>query len=211
MPRLRRRCDSVHPLHFRGRSSPAERSFDMREEKRAALFAPTIFRGHSSASQSGCFTCIRSKARILLPSPFLSLWCSPVNMPAPHAGDHRSEAGQGRQFMPPKHCQRCIRSVTESARCNSGWGLQFQNRRSRTSVQAGVISQPRPGQHRGLRPSLPLCSSLRISFVKRSCRCNSDGRLQSFCSRSPMQRHDVESVDSAGASPAASTISACKH
>jgi len=30
----------------------------MREAKRAALFAPTIFRGHSSASQSGCFTCI---------------------------------------------------------------------------------------------------------------------------------------------------------
>ena len=84
---------------FRGRSSSAERSFDMREAKRAALFAPTIFRGHSSASQSRCFTCIRSKAQILLPSPFMSLWCSPVNMPAPHAGDHRSEAGQGRQFL----------------------------------------------------------------------------------------------------------------
>ena len=27
-----------------------------------------------------------------------SLWCSSVNMPASHAGDHRSEAGQGRQF-----------------------------------------------------------------------------------------------------------------
>src|SRR5437773_3865344 len=27
-----------------------------------------------------------------------SLWCSPENMPASHAGDHRSEAGQGRQF-----------------------------------------------------------------------------------------------------------------
>src|SRR6266481_3611134 len=26
-----------------------------------------------------------------------SLWCSPANMPASHAGDHRSEAGQGRQ------------------------------------------------------------------------------------------------------------------
>ena len=50
---------------------------------------PPIFRGHSSASQSGCFTCIRSKARILLPSPFLSLWCSPANMPASHAGEHR--------------------------------------------------------------------------------------------------------------------------
>ena len=30
--------------------------------------------------------------------PFSSLWCGPVNMPASHAGDHRSEAGQGRQF-----------------------------------------------------------------------------------------------------------------
>src|SRR6058998_1051685 len=33
-------------------------------------------------------------------NPFLpSLWCSPVNMPASHAGDHRSEAGQGHQFF----------------------------------------------------------------------------------------------------------------
>jgi hypothetical protein len=31
-------------------------------------------------------------------------------------------------------------------------GAQFRNDRSRTSVQAGVISQPRPGQHWGLRP-----------------------------------------------------------
>ena len=45
VPRLRRRCDSVHPLHFRGCSSSAERSFDMREAKRAARFFPTIFEG----------------------------------------------------------------------------------------------------------------------------------------------------------------------
>jgi len=114
-------------------------------------------------------------------------------------------------FMPPKHFERCTPLVWEPVRCNSGWGLQIQNDRSRTSVQAGVISQPGPGQHRGLRPFPPPCSSLRISFVKRPCRCNSGGRLQSFCSRSPTQRHDVENVDSAGASPAASTISACKH
>ncbi len=96
------RLRSPAPISFWGRSSSAERSFDMREAKRAALFAPTIFRGHSSASQSGCFTCIMSKVRILLPSPFLSLWCSQVNMPAPHAGDHRSEAGQGRKFHRPQ-------------------------------------------------------------------------------------------------------------
>ena len=44
VPRPRRRCDSVHPLHFRWEcSSPAERSRDMREAERAALSAPTIF------------------------------------------------------------------------------------------------------------------------------------------------------------------------
>jgi len=84
--------------------------------------------------------------------------------------------------------------------------------RSRTSVQAGVISPPRPGQHRGLRGiSMPAPTkeppggSLQISFVKKSGRSITRGRPHPFCSRSPMQRHDVESVDSAGASPVAST------
>ena len=34
--------------------------------------------------------------------PVLSRWCSSANTPASHAGDHRSEAGQGRQFRAPK-------------------------------------------------------------------------------------------------------------
>ncbi len=41
-------------------------------------------------------------ARLGKPIPsaltILSLWCSPDNMPASHAGDHRSKAGQGRHF-----------------------------------------------------------------------------------------------------------------
>ncbi len=32
------------------------------------------------------------------PHHFTSLWCSPANTPASHAGDHRSEAGQGGQL-----------------------------------------------------------------------------------------------------------------
>ena len=35
-------------------------------------------------------------------APFPSLWCSPANTPASHAGDHRSEAGQGHQFSCPQ-------------------------------------------------------------------------------------------------------------
>jgi hypothetical protein len=80
--------------------------------------------------------------------------------------------------------------VWEPVRCNSEWGLQIDlavvhQPRSRTSVQAGVISQPRPGQHWGLRPFSPPCSSLRISFVKKSSRSITGWRLHYFCSRSP--------------------------
>jgi hypothetical protein len=53
-PWLRYRCNSVHPLQFRG---------------------------HSSASQSGCVTCIRSEVQIFLPSPFY-----------PHSSKHRAGA-----------------------------------------------------------------------------------------------------------------------
>ena len=120
-----------------------------------------------------------------------SLWCSP----AKHAclscrrSPERSRSGTPIS-TPPKHFQRCPRSVSESARCNSGWGLQFllamRKHRSRTSVQAGVISQPGPGQHRGLRgicmpatmKALPPCSRLQISFVKKSCRGGTGWRLQ---------------------------------
>lgn len=93
----------------------------------------------------------------------MSLWCSPANMPASHAGDHRSEAGQGRKFqLPPKHCQRCIRSVSDLARCNSGWGL-----RSRASAQVGFISPHRPGRHRRLRPAFAKASAWRAIWPLR--------------------------------------------
>jgi hypothetical protein len=54
--------------------------------------------------------------------------------------------------------------------------------------------------------TLPPCSSLRISFVKNSCRGGTDWRIHFFARVVQEKRHDVESVASAGASPAASTI-----
>ena len=39
------------PAPFRGRSSPAERSFDMREAERAARSAPTIFEGIAQSAE----------------------------------------------------------------------------------------------------------------------------------------------------------------
>ena len=99
VPRPRRRCNSVHPLHFRGRSSSAERSFDMREAKRAALFVPTIFEGIARPARADASHASGQRCNSFCPPLLLSLWCSPANMPASHAGDHRSEAGQGRQFL----------------------------------------------------------------------------------------------------------------
>ena len=110
--------------------------------------------------------------------------------------------------MPPKHFQRCPRSVSESARCNFGWGLQIQNDRSRTSVQAGVISQPSPGQHWGLRPFRLHVPMHRDGFLLQRNRAGAApaGESISFARVVQQQRHDVESVASAGAIPAASTI-----
>ncbi len=50
------------PAPFRGRSSPAERSFDMREAERAALSAPTIF---SRAQHKGSKRSTRIKRWLL--------------------------------------------------------------------------------------------------------------------------------------------------
>jgi hypothetical protein len=55
--------------------------------------------------------------------------------------------------------------------------------RNRASAQAGFISQLRRGQHSGLRgicmpATTPPRSSLRISFVKNSCRSITGWRLQ---------------------------------
>src|SRR5881628_552448 len=61
------------------------------------IWPETPFCGCGSTAECG-----RAKAettvRFRPPAPFLSLWCSPDNMPASHAGDHRSEAGQGHQI-----------------------------------------------------------------------------------------------------------------
>ena len=86
------------PVH-RGRSSSAERSLDMREAKRAALFVPTILEGIAQPARADASHASGQRCNSFCPPHLLSLWCSPANMPASHAGDHRSEAGQGRQFL----------------------------------------------------------------------------------------------------------------
>ncbi len=122
---------------------------------RVIHITPLLHYSSTTVSYRGCgltAECGHAKAETTVqfrsPAPFLSLWCSPDNMPASHAGYHRSEAGQGRQFSargsrgtadppdsesgslgrasrlaptssPSKHCQRCVRSVSESARCDS--------------------------------------------------------------------------------------------
>ena len=79
-------------------------------------------------------------------------------------------------------------------------------KRSRASAQAGFISPLCPGQHRRLRPFSLHAAACGFLFVKRSLpEHHPVGVLQFLCSRSPMQRHDVENVASAGANPAAST------
>ena len=60
--------------------------------------------------------------------------------------------------------------------------------RSRASAQAGFIRPLCPGQHWGLRPLTPPCSSLWISFVKKSRRGGTGWRLHFYRSRGPNSR-----------------------
>ena len=62
-------------------------------------------------------------------------------MPASHAGDHRSEAGQGRQISFTIYELRFPILVA------------VRRHRSRASAQAGFIRPLCPGQHWGLRPA----------------------------------------------------------
>ena len=128
VPRPRQRCDSVHPLHFRWEcSSPAERSLDMREAERAALSAPTIFRGYSSVSRAGASHAPGRRRDSFCPHHFcpcgvVQPTCLPLMQEITGAKPVRDAS-----FMPPKHFERCTPLVWESARCNSGWGLHFYN------------------------------------------------------------------------------------
>lgn len=83
-------------------------------------------------------------------------------------------------FTPSKHCQRCTRSVSESARCNSGWGLQFNGRgpASQSSQRSSGFHKPAAsGAAPETATTSPPCSSLRISFVRQFCRGSTGWRL----------------------------------
>ena len=146
MPRPRRRCDSVHPLQFfRGRSSSAERSFDMREAKRAALFVPTIFEGIAQPARADASHASGQRCKSFYPHRFLSLWCSPANMPASHAGDHRSEAGQGRQFLGAwftGNCRPTWLRTRQPWTCKSSRADQFQTPSKHCQRCACSVSRP---------------------------------------------------------------------
>ena len=170
LPRLRRRCDSVHPLQFRGCSSSAERSFDMREAKGAAPFVPTITEGIAQSAEG-----VRHMHQVegAIPSALTisSVWCSPVNMPASHAGDYRSEAGQGRQFHLALKALSAMHSLGKRI---SPVQLRVRDPfRSRASAHVGFISPLCPGQYRRLRPYLRLhlavCGVHSPSLRRRSC------------------------------------------
>src|SRR5947207_210804 len=133
---------------------------------RGVPITPLLHDSNTTIFQRGCGSaaeCGRAKAETMVrfrsPAPFLSLWCSPDNMPASHAGDHRSEAGQGRQF----HCPQSILSDAllwygNQLGATPGGGSNFvavavRQHRSRASAQAGFIRPLCPGQHWGLRPA----------------------------------------------------------
>ena len=92
--------------------------------------------------------------------------------------------------MHSKHWQRCIRSVSEfnsvqlrvrAPILRRPQGLQSSQRSGRRHKPAG------PRAALGTATILPPCSSLRVSFVKNSCRGSTDWSIQFLRSRSPTE------------------------
>src|SRR5437667_12241225 len=112
---------------------------------------------------------------------------TPDNMPVAQAEEHRSKAGQGRQF----HCPQSILSdallwYRSQLGATPGGGSNFVAVRS-GRTQAPQSSQPSSEHH---KPAVPraalgtatifrlLAEALPTSFVRESCRGSTGGRLQ---------------------------------
>ena len=247
MPRPRQRCDSVHPLHFGGVAHQQSARLTCERQRGRHSPLPPFSEGIAQSARADA-SHASGRRRKSCPHQLVSLWCNPANTPASHAGDHRSEAGQGHQFpargsreiadppdsesgslgrairpaptsfMPPKHLQRCACSVSRPAWCNSVWGLHFHNS---NAVEPALrqVSYARCAQGSTGDCDQPSLVELRLGgpfnasmqqpadyFRKAILAGAAPAGGSHFRSRSPMQRHDVESVASAGANPAASTI-----
>ena len=218
VPRPRRRCDSVHPLqfHFGGVAHQQSTRLTCERQRGQHSSLPPFFEGIAQTVRADASHALGRRRESFCPHHFCPCGvaqstCLPLMLEI--TGAKRSGAPIS---SPPKHCQRCIRSVSERVRCNSGWGLQFRN--------GGRAQAPQSNQRSGRRhkPAGPgaapgtatISASLQQPadfFCKEILSVQLRREAPSFCSRSPTQRHDVENVASAGASPAASTILACKH
>jgi hypothetical protein len=100
------------------RSSPAERSLERTGGREGTTLVavrkdlPPIFRGHSSVSRA-VFRMHQVEGAIPSALTFLSLWCSPAHACfSCRRSPERSRSGP--RIHPPKHSQRCVRSVSES-------------------------------------------------------------------------------------------------
>ena len=70
----------------------------MREAKGAAPFVPTISEGIAQPARADASHASGRRCESSCPHHFSPCGVVQSNTPASHAGDHRSEAGQGRQF-----------------------------------------------------------------------------------------------------------------
>ena len=219
VPRLRRRCDSVHPLHFGGVAHQQSARLTCERQRGQHSPLPPFSRGHSSVSQSGCSTCVRSKARIqphhFCPCGVVQSTRLPLMQEVTGAKPVRDANPHAPKALSTMHSLgKRISSV--QLRVGAPFLVTVRKFRSRASAQAGFISPLCPGQHWRLRPFSPPCSSLRISFVKNSCRGSTGWRLP-LCGTAPAARVAQCRGTTSRASPVQvqvlprAPVLACKH
>ena len=177
----------------------------MREAKRAALFVPTISEGiaqsaRADASHASGRRCEASCPHHFCPCGVVQPTCLPLTQEITGAKPVRDTNSIAPNAFSAMHSLgKRISSVQFRVGALISLALILILPLP-ISIRGGVVHENIP---RGFPPP---CSSLWISFVKKSCRGSTGWRLHFTARVVQQQRHDVESVASAGANPAASTI-----
>ncbi len=160
-----------------GRSSPAERSLDMREAGRAALSAPTIFEGIAQPVRADASHASGRRRESFCPHHF-----GPCGVVQPTRLPLKQEITGAKPVRDANfHAPKAFPAMPSLGKRVSSVQLRVGapiSKRPQSNQRSGRRHKPaRPGAAPGTATISPPCSSLRISFVKKSCRSNTGWRI----------------------------------
>ena len=156
LPKPRRRCDSVHPLHFGGVAHQQSTRLTYERQRGQHSPLPPFFRGHSLVSRAGASHAPGRRRDSFCPNHFcpcgvVQTTCLPLMQEITGAKPVRDANFHAPKALSAMHSLGKRISPVQ-LRVRAPFLLAVRNNRSRASAQAGFISPRCPGQHWRLRP-----------------------------------------------------------